>query len=150
MWADERHHQAQEIARAVQAELRDCVELDSSDIVVEAQLGAIYLRGIVERFVERLAAERLAMRVEGVRDLRNELEVRPLEEPDCSDFELTAQIIAAFDALDDIATENIEITVRNGVVTLDGSVDEPWKKEVLSNAVRAVAGARRVVNRIRL
>ena len=58
------------------ARLRSEPSLRQADIVVESEQGVVTLRGIVDDIIDRNLAESIAMRVEGVKSVRNWLEVR--------------------------------------------------------------------------
>ena len=64
------------ISAAVQAELtRDRVS-NFPRIDVDTERGIVYLSGIVETEAQRIEAERLAWRVEGVRNVKNNLQIQ--------------------------------------------------------------------------
>lgn len=64
------------IVAEVMARLRSEPSLRQADIVVESEQGVVTLRGIVDDIIDRNLAESIAMRVEGVKSVRNWLEVR--------------------------------------------------------------------------
>lgn len=66
------------MAQRVEQALSRTDAIETRSIVVEARGGTIHLTGRVRSRAEKLLAERLALEVEGVRDVVNELEVAAL------------------------------------------------------------------------
>ncbi len=79
----DRHREADADTEAV---VRDALvaddELHAFDIDVRVGDGSVTLRGAVDLDGQRERAQRIALRVPGVVDVRNELEVRPAAVPD--------------------------------------------------------------------
>ena len=61
---------------AVMSELEWDPEFDASEIGVTAQAGAVTLSGFVDTYTGKLAAERAAKRVFGVRAVANDIQVK--------------------------------------------------------------------------
>jgi len=61
---------------AVMRQLEWDPEVDSTGIGVTAKSGAVTLTGYIDTYVGKLAAERAAKRVRGVRAVANDVEVR--------------------------------------------------------------------------
>jgi len=64
------------IVDEVMARLRSEPSLRHADILVDSEQGVVTLRGIVDDIIDRNLAESIARRVEGVKSVRNWLEVR--------------------------------------------------------------------------
>lgn len=64
------------IVEEVRARLRSEPSLRQADIVVDCEQGVVTLRGIVDDVIDRNLAESMARGVEGVRSVRNWLDVR--------------------------------------------------------------------------
>jgi osmotically-inducible protein OsmY len=65
------------ITTAVKARFVDNREVDASSISVETLNGTVMLSGFAKNTTERTMAESLAMKVGGVKSVRNEITVRP-------------------------------------------------------------------------
>ena len=65
------------ITTAVKARFIDNKDVDASSIRVETLNGTVMLSGFAKNTVERNTAESLAMKVGGVKSVRNEIAVRP-------------------------------------------------------------------------
>ena len=65
------------ITAAVKARYIDNREVDASSISVETLNGTVMLSGFAKNSTERAMAESLAMKVGGVKSVKNEITVRP-------------------------------------------------------------------------
>jgi osmotically-inducible protein OsmY len=122
-------------------------EVDASLIGVSAKDGIVTLSGYVDTYAGKLAAERSVRRVYGVKAVANELEVRLAVgriDPDI-----------ARDALDALKNRidvplGVGVTVRDGFVTLTGTVQWMYQKVSAERAVKYLRGVRGVLNHIAL
>jgi hyperosmotically inducible periplasmic protein len=65
------------ITTAVKARFVGNKEVDASSIAVETMKGTVMLSGFAKNATERSTAETVAMQVNGVKSVRNEILVRP-------------------------------------------------------------------------
>jgi len=65
------------ISTGVKARFIDNRDVDASSIKVETLNGMVLLSGFAKNNLERTSAERIARSVSGVREVRNEISVRP-------------------------------------------------------------------------
>jgi osmotically-inducible protein OsmY len=100
-------------------------EITSQDISVSAKDGAVTLTGFVHSYLEKVAAEKAAKSVYGVRAVANDIEVMPLTRTD-------------------------PVGVNGGFVTLEGTVDWNYQREAAESCARGVSGVRNVTNKIAL
>jgi osmotically-inducible protein OsmY len=133
------------IRDAVMKELAWDSEVDATAIGVAARDGAVTLTGFIDSYAGKLAAERAAKRVRGVRAVANDVQVRV--RLDRTDEDLARD--AAW-ALDFHGTEldHVQATVHQGVLTLTGTVPSMFKRSVAQNAVKHIKGVRHVINRL--
>lgn len=121
-------------------------EVTSRDISVSAADGVITLTGFVHSYTEKLAAERAAKSVYGVKAVANDIEVRTVGTH--TDPEIARNIVHAM-TLDIAVPENrIKVGVKDGYVTLEGNVD--WRYQAMAAVTCAyrVAGVRDVTDKI--
>ena len=119
--------------------------VDASAIGVTAQSGTITLTGYINAYTGKLAAERAAKRVRGVRSVANDIEVRlKLERVDA---DIAADVTKALE-LGSTIPDVVQATVHRGYVTLTGTVDWMFQKHDAERAVRHVRGVHNVMNRI--
>jgi osmotically-inducible protein OsmY len=130
---------------AVMRQLAWDPEVDASAVGVSARNGAVTLTGYVDTYAGKLAAERAAKRVHGVRAVANDIEVRSrLGRTDTDIAEDAARALA----LRSTVPGGIQVTVHDGHVSLTGAADWLYEKESAERAVRLVAGVRGVANHI--
>ena len=132
---------------AVQEELDWDSQFDAAEIGVSARSGAVTLTGSIDTYAAKLAAERAAKRVRGVRAVANDIHVR-LRHP-CGDSEIAADAARELTRRPTLPT-SVQAAVHDGHVTLTGTAITLFQKAIAENAVRHIAGVKGVVNRIQI
>jgi osmotically-inducible protein OsmY len=122
-------------------------EVDASLIGVSAKDGIVTLSGYVDTYAGKLAAERSVRRVYGVKAVANELEVKLAV--DRIDPEIAKDALEALKNRIDVPL-GVGITVRDGFVTLTGTVEWMYQKLSAERAVKYLRGVRGVLNHISL
>jgi osmotically-inducible protein OsmY len=120
-------------------------DVDASAIGVAAKDGVVTLTGFVDTYAGKLAAERIAKRVRGVRAVANDITVRLVV--DHTDADIAADAAAAL-KLQTTVPDKVQITVHHGHITLTGNVEWLTQKQSAGAAVQHVPGVRGVVNYI--
>jgi osmotically-inducible protein OsmY len=120
-------------------------EIDASLIGVTARDGIVTLSGYVDTYAAKLVAERVARRVYGVKAVANEVEVKLAAEPIDPDI-AQAALVALKHRID--VPLGIGVTVRDGFITLNGSVEWMYQKAAAERAVKYLRGVRGVFNNI--
>lgn len=140
----------EELQKDVMDEIRWDPQLKdvSSQIGVTADDGVITLTGLVNMLTEKLAAERAAQRVSGVRVVAVDVEVKINAPHVKSDAEIAAAIKNALVWHSAVNEDKIEIKVDDGWVYLDGSVQWDYEKKAAENAIQNLLGVRGITNRI--
>lgn len=130
---------------AVMHQLEWDPEVNASGIGISAHEGAVTLSGFIDTYAGKLAAERSAKRVRGVRAVANELQVRlRVERADDEIAHDAARALALHGSLPD----TIQAAVHEGHVTLTGKVPWLFHKTSAEVTVRHIPGVVSVVNRI--
>ncbi len=132
----------------VQAELEFEPSVDGADIGVAVTGGVVTLTGYVKSYVEKLAAERAARRVAGVRAIAEEIKVRFADEPKTADPEIAGRIVDLFAWDVTIPGEKIDVKVENGRVILTGTVDWFYQSKAAAKAAAKINGVTGVTNLI--
>ncbi len=118
-----------DLKRDLEIQLRSDPRVQSGDIVVTVKEGVAMLAGFVRSHRTKRAAEAAAKRVAGVVAIANDIEVRlPLlhQRPDPT---IATDVVEALRRdLPDAASE-IQVTVKDGWVTLEGEVDWHYERE---------------------
>ena len=135
-----------EIRNSVLLELKWDPKVTSDDIGVAVKDGVVTLTGFVPSYWEKDAAEKAAKRVYGVKAVANDLEVKLLSSR--TDPEIARDIVHELQSHVSIPADNIKATVRNGWVTLEGSVDWQCQKHIAESAVKKIRGVIGVTNNI--
>lgn len=120
-------------------------QVDATMIGVTNKDGIVTLSGYVDTYAARLAAERSARRVYGVKAVANELVVKLAEERIDPDI--------AKDALHALANRvdvprGITVTVRDAHVSLGGRVEWNYQRVSAERAVKYLRGVKGVFNNI--
>jgi osmotically-inducible protein OsmY len=120
-------------------------EVDASAVGVAAMHGTVTLSGFIDTYAGKLAAERAAKRVHGVRAVANDIEVRLRFER--TDVDIAQDATRALE-LRSAIPESVQAAVHNAHVTLTGNVEWLYQKECAGSAVRDIHGVRGVFNHI--
>ena len=124
-------------------------KVDSAAIAVSANAGEVTLRGTVARFREKREAQRAAERVYGVTSVRNELEVRIVDEHGRQDTDLRGAVLQAM-ALDGLIPKTVDAKADSGLVTLTGTAAWQYQREEAEFVAGNVPGVVDVDNQITL
>lgn len=118
-------------------------------IAVSARAGVVTLRGTVESPRQRHAAAEDARAVAGVREVYDELDVRPLPH-DPRDDELRGEVLQSLIRDARIRDELIRVEVAAGWVTLKGEVKNQEESDAAFEDVSNVNGVGGITNAIRV
>ena len=121
---------------------------DSAEIAVAGDGGIITLRGTVERFSQRLAAERDARVVEGVYEVLNHLKVNLPGIDRRGDDELRGAALQNLIWDTEVPSDSIDVSVRDGWVTLKGDVSFQFESDAAYDDVSGLYGVAGVTNEI--
>jgi len=121
----------------------------ASEIGVSAANGVVSLNGTVATYAEKWAAERAAQRVEGVKAIAEEIQIKPTGMHAKTDAEIAAVAATSLKAHVWVPTD-IQATVQNGWVTLAGVVNWEYQRRAAMDSVRFLAGVKGVLNNITL
>ncbi len=112
--------------------------------------GVVTLTGHLETYAQKFAVERAVQRVEGVKALAVELEVKLAPDHQRSDPEIAAmaEAVLAWHAL--IPSDRLRVKVEQGRVTLAGELDWDYQRRTAEKAVRSLIGVVGLDNHIRL
>jgi osmotically-inducible protein OsmY len=117
-----------EVKRNVEDEIRYDAFVDSTDIAVSVKDGVVSLTGYSSDFGQKIQAELDAKRVCGVLAVANDIEVRLASIDTRPDPEIARDLVAQLKFELPFSHENIKIVVKNGWVTLDGSLEWNYQR----------------------
>lgn len=136
-------------------------QLNPFDIKTDIKDGVAVLSGTVESDVERDLAEELALSIEGIQEVKNELKVDPstagMPPTDSAersfsrkveDANLTAQVKSQLLSNRNTGGLAIDVDTRNAVVTLSGSVKSDAEAELAGRIAQNTRGVSSVENQL--
>ena len=137
-----------DLKQRILRELKWDSRISWATINVEVSDGVVILTGAVPSYVQKVAAQEAAHRVQGVLDVANDIEVKPIDRLARTDSEIAGAVRSAleWDAL--VPNEQIQSTVSDGLVTLEGQVDYRRERTDAEQAIRRLAGVIGVINNI--
>jgi osmotically-inducible protein OsmY len=135
------------LQQAVRDELWWDPFLDAGQIAVSGDEGVVTLRGTVGSLPQKIAAGRDAKRIHGVRDVKNQLEVRPVIGGQHDDAELRAKVLQAL-MLNSMVPSTIDAKVKDGTVTLSGTASWHFERQEAESVAANVPGVRSVRSEI--
>jgi osmotically-inducible protein OsmY len=124
--------------------------VDAKDIGVSVDEGVVTLRGNVASYTEKIAAERVALRVYGVKAVANDLVVRLASVYQRTDTEIAQAAVNALKWHTTVPDDRVTLTVKDGWITLAGTVDWQYQKDAAARSVRDLTGVKAVTNDIRV
>jgi len=139
-----------ELQRDVLDELEFEPSINAAHIGVTANKGVVTLTGFVTSYAEKLAAERAARRVKGVKAIAEEIEVRLPSDTKHADDEIAARAVNILHWQVGLPADRITVKVERGVVTLSGEVEWRYQKTDAEQAVHKLSGVVDVLNQIRV
>jgi osmotically-inducible protein OsmY len=124
----------------VVAELRWDNRVKETGIGVTVSKGVVALTGTVTSYAKKLAAQDAAHRVEGVRDVANDIQVIRSDDLAFTDTEIAKAVRHTLEWDVFVPDTHIRSTVSDGWVTLEGEVETYTQREDAEGAVRHLAG----------
>jgi len=112
-------------------------------IEVRAKNGIVSIDGMVDSLEQKFLAGNVAKRLPGVASVKNSLRVREL--PTSLDQAIENEVIRALE-ISDINTNNVKVSVLDGVAHLDGTVDTYKQRDRARRIAESVPGVRYVQN----
>ena len=138
-----------EIKNDVLSELKYEPSVKVTDIGVLVKDGSVTLNGFATSYGEKWDAVKVAKRVAGVRAIADDIEVKFPESMRRNDGDIA---IAAANNIEwlswAVPGKTVQVTVREGWITLEGQVEWWYQKEAAENTVRYLSGVKGVSNQI--
>ena len=117
-----------DLERSVTDELYWDPKVDNAAIAVSADDGVVTLRGTVGSFRQKREATQDAERVFGVESVKNDLQVRIMNQDRRDDAELRGDVLQAL-MLDSTVPSTIDAKVDDGMVTLTGTANWQFERD---------------------
>jgi osmotically-inducible protein OsmY len=137
-----------DLERDVREELASDPRVDEKAIAVSAKGGVVTLSGSVPTYAAKVAAYHDAERVGGVSVLVEHMDVSLPDMHARSDADLAKAVADALRWDVEVPDGKIKTSVRDGWVTLEGTVDWQYQRLAADGAVRYLIGVKGVTNLI--
>jgi len=134
----------QQLAQLIQDSLLSDGRLSAGPVLVSVSQGVVVLKGTVQSYRRKLAAQQITAQFDYVRDVENQLKV----EPACvtADEKVAQNVRQSLDAHSEVTKQAITVSVESGIVTLTGNIASPWERIQAEDAARSARGVRDVIN----
>ncbi|MBI2955657.1 MAG: BON domain-containing protein [Chloroflexi bacterium] len=137
-----------DIAADVAATLLRDTWIDGHGISVRVERGVIFLDGVVDSYVERASAEDDARTVRGVKKIVNGIDIAP--GPTRHDEEMASDIRLALLRELRLGRSEIDVSVKDGMVRVRGSVWSIGTRRAIEEIVRRTQGVKGVLNEVKV
>jgi osmotically-inducible protein OsmY len=135
-----------QLQRDVLNELEWEPSVHAAEIGVAVKEGIVTLSGTVGTYAEKLAAEKAAKRVRGVKAVAEDIAVKVPTGLERSDSDIASAAVVALGWDVEVPHEKLKVKVEDGRVTLEGEVDWAFQRDAATRAVRYLTGVRGVTN----
>lgn len=136
-----------QLSQEVEQELASDPKLNASGIAINVDQGAVSLLGTIDTYAEKAIAENAAKRVNGVRAIALNLEVRLPESHLRTDSDIAVAVQNAL-TWDVLIPTTVTGKVEDGWITLEGPVTWNYQREAAEHAVRNLFGVVGVFNSV--
>lgn len=137
-----------DLRRDIMDELELEPRLNAASIGVAVVDGVVTLTGHVPSFSEKLTIEKVVGRVNGVRGIAQEIDVRYPGAGRLADDEIAKRALQVLGWDATVPDEAIKVTVDKGLVSLSGEVASNFQRDAAEREVSRMGGVTGVVNRI--
>jgi osmotically-inducible protein OsmY len=132
--------------RALEKDVLDALvwdpSVDQTGIAVSARSGVVTLSGAVPSYAMKVAAERGAETVSGVRGVVQHLDVQLADPHLRSDADLAKALVNVLEWNVEAPAHKIKASVQDGWVTLEGTVPWRYQRDAVERAARFLPGVR--------
>lgn len=120
----------------------------ATEIGVAVKDGVVTLSGTVDTYRKKVAAEKAAQHVAGVKVVASDVEIKVGLFGKKTDTEIAEAVKNALRWNSSVKEEKIDVKVDNGWVYLDGEVDWHYQRSSIKSNIENLWGVRGVVNNI--
>jgi osmotically-inducible protein OsmY len=134
----------------VVAELNWEPAVNATAIGVGVKDGVVTLTGHIDTYAEKEAALRAVRRLQGIKAIALELDVKLSPQHQRSDTDIAASAQTALKWNTSVPVDAIRLTVDHGWVTLQGEVEWDFQRRSAENAIRPLVGVVGITDEIKL
>lgn len=124
--------------------------LNAAEIGVSVKKGVVTLSGIVDSYPRKLAVERAAKKVAGVKAVAEDLQVGISPSYRRTDTEIAGAILKALEFHTAVQEEKIRVRVEDGKVVLEGEVEWEFERTNARTAIENICGIRSILNLVKV
>lgn len=139
-----------EIKEDVLNELAWQPNIDETKIGVIVEDGIVTLSGVVDSYTKKLAAEKAAKAVKGVKAVALDIEVKYGTDYKKTDKEIAKAVVNALTWDTSVPEDKVSVKVEDGWVYLSGELKWFYQKDAAKKAVENLLGVKGVVNSIQI
>jgi osmotically-inducible protein OsmY len=122
--------------------------IDETEIGVIVEDGIVTLSGVVNSYTKKVAAEKAAKSVNGVKAVAEDIEVKYGDDFKKTDKEIAKAVVNALEWNSSVPEDKMIIKVEDGWVYLSGEVKWGYQKNAAKRAVENLLGVRSVIDTI--
>lgn len=137
-----------EIQEHVQNALDFDPRIDVADVGVTVDNGVVTLRGNIKSYAEKVAAERLALQIYGVKAVANDLTVRLGKAFERTDTDIAQAAVNALRWNIEVPADRVHVAVSDGWISLTGKVEWYYQRAATERLLRGLTGVRGIINNI--
>ncbi|HJU45752.1 MAG TPA: BON domain-containing protein [Chitinophagaceae bacterium] len=120
--------------------------LNAAEIGVSVKSGVVTLSGQVDTYSKKIAAEKAAKKVIGVKAVAEDIQVGISPVYRKTDTEVAEAVVNALKWNPSIPDDKIKVKVEDGTVTLEGQLDWNYQRTAVGNAVQNLTGVKYINN----
>jgi osmotically-inducible protein OsmY len=139
-----------ELQKKVQRAIQWEPTVSVAEIGVTAKDGVVTLSGLVDSYYKKIAAERAAKKVKGVKAIAEDIAVEFGTTFKRDDTQIAASIVNAFERNDELPEDKVKAKVENGWVDLEGEVAWHFEKDEFEDTIKSLRGIKGITNSIKV
>jgi osmotically-inducible protein OsmY len=124
--------------------------VDETQIGVIVDDGVVTLTGVVDSYSKKIAAEKAAKSVKGVKAVAEDIEVKYGASKGRTDTEIAKAAVDALKWHASVPDEKVKLKVEDGWIYLSGELIWSYQKNAAKNTVENLVGVKGVINNITL
>ncbi len=124
--------------------------INAAHVGVAVESGVVTLSGHVETYMEKLAAEKAARRIKGVKAIADEIRVRFAEDKKTTDDEIARRAVSILHWSAVAPGGAVMVKVQDGWVGLSGEVNWNYQRTAVEALLHRLSGVKGIVNGIRV
>lgn len=139
-----------ELQKNVMEELKWEPSIHSTEIGVSVKNGIVTLSGTVDTYLEKKTAEKIALKVLGVKGVAEDIVINLAFNHQKTDSELAQAVVDALKWNVLVPHEKVKVRVENGWVTTEGMVEWAYEKKAVEKAISGITGLKGLSNLVKI